>query len=852
MNHAKQFLIAFHENNRAKALSLEKELVPSGCSFQFLSSRETLHPGEFNRKLLSSNQHVLLLVSDNLLKSEICMYGGLEAIQQLSSSNRLLPIVIDGEYPGQENVTTIFERVGDVIQYLNFWQDEYINLRQKRRHLEEGEDQEGINEALRIVRQVSSEIGEYLRHLRVVNHYTWEQLCRNDWELLFKLIQYAEGHARLKESHAQVQPQVQSTNWAPVEEDEMPRSPAPEPLVAEDKPVEEEEEEAPPVIEWTELPGIASLGGPPPETPELPDQEEEPESISDLIHKLVKHAEETRPVVEQAREEEALLVPEISEVEDLFKEAVSEEEEEEEEEDKKDEAPEVEEPEEVDAIVEEADHQFEKGEVTAGLNLLTQAIDDFPNSAKLRFHYAQCLVQYAHNPREAALELEKLVRLSPEHISAWFMLGELAEMGKQYRQARQYYEHAVYLDSDFDMGYYRLGLLLSNFFEGEEKQASRYFKKATKANKDLADAYYQRGTLLYERLEDPEKALKFLKKTLKFQPAHPFAHYDLALIYHAMGEQKKANQHYQKAIANNPEVQTPENDEAFYFEPETVTDQEEMLETVPAQEVLPEKKSDSPSDSQGIAMITGATSGIGKATARAFAKAGYDLILTGRREDRLEHLQEELHSAFGIQIRILCFDVRDHEEVAEHLNELEENWKNVDVLVNNAGLAKGLSPIQEGDLFHWETMIDTNLKGLLYITRAVTPWMVRRQSGHVINIGSIAGKEAYPKGNVYCATKFAVDGLTKAMRMDLYQYGIRVSQVCPGHVEETEFALVRFDGDAKKAKIYEDFKPLSSSDVADLILYIAQAPPHVNIQDVVVTSTQQASATMIDRSGRED
>lgn len=842
MNHVKQFLIAFHENNQAKALSLGKELGPSGCSFQFLSSAEITEPGEFNRRLLTSNQHVILLVSDNLLKSEICMYGGLEAIQQLSSANRLVPVVIDGEYPGSENVTTIFERVGDVIQYLNHWQDEYINLRQKRRHLEEGEGQEDINESLRIVRQVSSEVGEYLRHLRVVNHYTWEQISRNGWELFFKLIQYPEGYVRLKESHVQ-QPQVQTAVWA----SEAEESPAPESVPAEIQ-AEEEMEEETPVIEWTELPGIASLGGPPSETPEHSEYADEPESVSDLIHKLVRHAEETRPVADQAREEEALLVPEISEVEDLFTEAVTEAEEKEEEE----ELSEVEEPKEADAIMEEAGRLFEKGDYITGLNLLNQAVDDFPNSASLRLRYAQSLLQHAQNPREAALELEKLVRLSPEHVPAWFMLGELAEMSKQYRQARQYYEHAVYLDSGFGMGYYRLGLLLSNFFEGEEKLAAKYFKQATKADKSLADAYYQRGALLYERLSEPEKAVKSLRKTLKHQPEHPFAHYDLALIYHGLGERKKAHEHYQKAIANNPEVQTSENDEAFYFEPETVTDREETLETVPVKEAKPKKKSESPSDTQGIVLITGATSGIGRATAKAFAEAGYGLILTGRREDRLEQLQEELKSAHGAPVRILCFDVRDHEEVAEHLNELEDDWKNVDILVNNAGLAKGLAPIQEGDLFHWETMIDTNLKGLLYITRMVTPWMVKRQSGHVINIGSIAGKEAYPKGNVYCATKFAVDGLTKAMRMDLYQHGIRVSQVCPGHVEETEFALVRFDGDAKKAKIYEDFKPLSSGDVADIILYIAQAPPHVNIQDVVIASTQQASATMIDRSGRED
>lgn len=842
MDTAKQFLIAFHENNRSKALALQESLTPAGYEFQLLSSGDIREPGEFNRRLLSGNQHVLLLVSDNLLKSEACMHGGLETVQQLSSSNRLLPIVIDGEYPGAENVTTVFERVGDVIQYLNFWQDEYINLRQKRRHMDEGEEQEDVNELLKVVRQVSSEIGEYLRHLRVVNHYSWEQISHNDWELFFKLIRHPEGYAQLKEYLAR-HPQL----------DGAPSSPQPE--------------EAPPAIEWTELPGIAALGGTPAEQPELPENEEEPESVSSLILKLVEHAEENKnsileevenqgeePVEEEVSGTEASEVTEpvghptseIQKVEDLFEEAVSEHEEEKEEEDDedeeeddkdKDEMFEMEEPEEAGAIMEEADHQFEKGEFVAGLNLLNQAIDDFPSSVLIRYKYAQSLLQHAHNPREAAIELEKLVRLAPEHVPSWYLLGELAEMGRQYRQARQYYEHAVYLDPDCEKGFFRLGMLLSNFFEGEDKLAAKYFKKAFKADKHFSEAYYQYGTLLYERLDNPEKAVKALKKTLKYQPDHAFAYYDLALIYHSLGERKKAFENYQKAIGNNPELQTPENDEAFYFEltPETVTDREE----------------ESATDSQGIAMITGATSGIGKATARALAEAGYSLLLTGRREDRLEELQEQLRQTYGVAVRILCFDVRHFEEAADHLNELEEEWKNIDILVNNAGLAKGLSPIQEGDLHHWETMIDTNLKGLLYITRLVTPWMVARGKGHIVNLGSIAGKEAYPRGNVYCATKFAVDGLTKAMRMDLYQHGIRVSQVCPGHVEETEFALVRFDGDADKAKIYEDFTPLRSSDVADMILYIVQAPPHVNVQDVVITSTQQASAMQVDRSGRE-
>ncbi len=247
------------------------------------------------------------------------------------------------------------------------------------------------------------------------------------------------------------------------------------------------------------------------------------------------------------------------------------------------------------------------------------------------------------------------------------------------------------------------------------------------------------------------------------------------------------------------------------------------------------------------ALITGATSGIGLATAREFAVHDYDLILTARREDRLKELKSELESAYNIHVTTLCFDIRDHEACAKAVATID---RPIDLLVNNAGLAKGLSTIDTGELDHWEQMIDTNIKGLLYMTRLISPGMVERKSGHIINLGSTAGKEVYPKGNVYCATKFAVEALTKAMRTDLHMHGIRVSQVSPAHVEETEFARVRFDGDQEKAKIYNDFNPLTSKDVAETIYFIASRPSHVNVQDVLMMGTQQAASTIIDRSGR--
>jgi NADP-dependent 3-hydroxy acid dehydrogenase YdfG len=249
--------------------------------------------------------------------------------------------------------------------------------------------------------------------------------------------------------------------------------------------------------------------------------------------------------------------------------------------------------------------------------------------------------------------------------------------------------------------------------------------------------------------------------------------------------------------------------------------------------------------------ITGATSGIGRATAEQFAAYGHRIILVGRRLDRLEQMQESLQaSAPAGEVWILQLDVRDREAVAGAVQSLPVSWQDIDVLINNAGLAKGLDPIHEGSLDHWDTMIDTNIKGLLYVTRAIAPGMVSRKKGHIVNIGSSAGKEVYPKGNVYCATKFAVDALSRGMRLDLHEHNIRVSQVSPGHVEDTEFAFNRFDGDTERARIYEDFQPLKAVDVANAIYFMVTQPERVNIQDMWMYSSQQAASTIINRSGR--
>jgi NADP-dependent 3-hydroxy acid dehydrogenase YdfG len=241
-------------------------------------------------------------------------------------------------------------------------------------------------------------------------------------------------------------------------------------------------------------------------------------------------------------------------------------------------------------------------------------------------------------------------------------------------------------------------------------------------------------------------------------------------------------------------------------------------------------------------MITGATSGFGKAIALIFAKHGYNIIITGRRKERLDALEKELLGYGKISVLSLNFDVRNQKEVASVIGNLPPEWRSVDILVNNAGLAVGLSPIDSGIIDDWDRMIDTNVKGLLYVTRAVAPLMVARNCGHIFNIGSIAGKEIYENGNVYCASKSAVDSLSKAMRIDLLKNNIKVTHIAPG-MAETEFSLVRFKGDKDKAgAVYKGFEPLVADDIANIVYYCATLPTHVCINDLVVTPVQQASA----------
>lgn len=248
-----------------------------------------------------------------------------------------------------------------------------------------------------------------------------------------------------------------------------------------------------------------------------------------------------------------------------------------------------------------------------------------------------------------------------------------------------------------------------------------------------------------------------------------------------------------------------------------------------------------------IALITGATSGIGAACAHLFAAQGYHLILVARRENKLEEISKHLADKYAVEVKTVVADVRDQEDLSYKLEGLPSHLKKVAVLINNAGLSQGLDPIDKGNTNDWDTMIDTNVKGLLYVTKIVSNWMIAQKAGHIINIGSIAGQEVYPNGNVYCATKHAVDALNKGMRIDLLPHGIKVTAINPGMVE-TEFSIVRFKGDEGRAKkVYDGLEPLVANDIAEAIWFAVSRPAHVNINDMLIMPTAQAAATIINK-----
>lgn len=869
-------VLAYAAENQPTIDELKINLAQSGLQLDYHCFSKERPDLILSEQLASCADPILLLISDNFLKSTQCMANGLRFIND--KRHQLLPVVADG-YAEDPNtgklvkVPTEFERVSDIIQYINYWQERYLDMRRQKRQLQ-NIDEDVFNAHLKAMREISSEAGEFIRTLRDLNYLTLPAFSANDFQQLFIFLSDTPGWERFRHLRQELR-------------DRQPSAPIAPP------PAEEEEELPADFLEG--IPGIellqpttsqeASASAAPEDLARAPQQEmppAEPVRIADVPPPVV-HAdsEEPAPAAAPAPQDEA--APEATE---SYQE-----------------------------VIQASFDLAEEGHVEAAAKRLADTASANPQAIDVAYHHALLLTQYTEDTDTADRILDTLTEQHPDYLPAWILRGDIAESTGDAVAARRHYQQVLELDPNQPEGLLRLGTTLARHYPADAGLAEVLLLAALEAAPKSAEAHYEYGVLLADSLQVPDKAERHLQQALDISPNHPFAAYDLALLYHGQGQLAEAAHAYEQAAANNPELKTPENDLAFANPapsatpdvrapaPEASAPLTEAPAPVPeapasAPEVRALEARPSASDIQSLTpdtmqakehnallalkeniaqleamikdreeeterlkaqrpgtgktvLITGATSGIGKATAELLAQEGYRLIITGRRQDRLEALRDTWASAYHTDIETLCFDVRDYAAAEAAVNSLQGEWAEVDALINNAGKAKGLATIAEGQLHHWEEMIDTNIKGLVYMTRLIAPRMIARGQGHVVNISSTAGRDVYPMGNVYCATKSAVDTLTKGMRADLYTHGIRVSQVSPAHVEETEFALVRFDGDAERARIYNDFKPLEARDVADAIRYIISRPSHVNIQDVLIMGTQQAGSTLIDRSGRQ-
>ncbi len=874
--------LIYSAENSNVASQIDAQLSQASFRFVHLQCRDAdLSPALYD-KLRQSEEKVLLLISDNFLKSSQCMYTALPMLTELKQSDRLIPVIIDGmaidEQTGNIVKTpTKFERVGDVIQYMNYWQEQYLDMRKKKRSLHPDQE-ERFNEQLKVVRTISTQVGEFLRQLRGIEYISFEELSANHFEAFFTLSGYGSMHADFARN---------APSTPPTEERHKPESGI-TPPVTESKPnaeaisdsnVELEETETAPEANVVEnLEGLESR----------PLQANPKDIIDEILNDEQSGADSGQEGKKRDYSYQALddLFEEEGDgtdglIEDI--EVIPKTEFDEMEIEELDIEIELSEPLLTKSQrLEQIKQQIDAGQLDAARPEFEKLVADFADDPLLRYQFADYLYHKKQDIPAAKLQYEAIIGQDRKHLAAYHCLAEIAELQNDFLLAKSYYEKIYSLDKNTKDIAFKLGFINQHYLSDKADIAEDYYKKAIRQNPDHAESHYQMAIILNEHQNKPDKAIKHFRKTLKLQPNHPFANYDLAILYHRLGEMKTAADFYKKAYTINPELKTPENDRAFTIlvNPPKRKGQKQKGKTntngktkasegVAAVDVLvkedepaakpatetektPKPKSTPPA-SQKTVMITGATSGIGLATAELFAQNGYRIILTGRRKSRLQSIVKRLKKETeSTQFKSLCFDVRDSKAIQSAIKKLPKAWREVDILINNAGLAKGYGPIHEGKQEDWEAMIDTNIKGLLYMSRLVSPQMVERGKGHIINICSTAGREVYPNGNVYCATKFAVEGLTRSMRLDLYKHGIRVSQVSPGHVEETEFAEVRFDGDKERAKIYEDFQPLKAKDVAEAIYFIATRPAYVNVQDILMTSSQQAGNNHIDRSGRKD
>lgn len=787
--------IFFAEANSIEASQIAKDLEHTNINC--IVNKTTAEKVE----LLTEDKDAtgLLLVSDNYLKS-IEETSNLDQILDEKLRDRLIPIITHGRRlkvgtTEMEVYPTKIQTLNNVMYYRDFWYEEWIALRKKSKKAGP-EEQEKLKEQKEIAKRMS--VGSISNHIRKINSadpIDWDEFCADGYQMLF-------DNAGLGTSSVE-ETAVDHSEEIPVIEIPVLEETPVETTEVEEEVVATEEEDAP-------IEAMAPL------------ETEEVEETTEI--------EEATEEVEEMVEEEVLVNP----TESLEEEDTTEEEDRVDEETLTEVLEEVKE--EVEALEEEPSNELqeeEEDEEEEDLPFTMEGMNDLENL-----------------DAEAILEEYKIEEV--DDIDTLFHIAESNAEEGDFEDARRTYERILKLDPYNGRALIWLARLLARHYEGETMEAAHLYRKSIMVNDENAGLYYEYALLQKDHFKSYNKASDSFREALLIDSMFEDAYLGLAQCQREMGmlDQAKAN-YLQACVLDAPRFQTAENDN--YFGVLRVLEEEVEASANDLEfEVEEEIEVERSPNADTVVMVTGASSGIGQAIAGQFIMAGYKVIITGRRQERLDEFKDLMENHLEeTHIHSLSFDVCDLDAVKNALDSLPEDWADIDVLINNAGLAKGFAAIHEGSVDHWETMIDTNVKGLLYMTRMVTPGMVKRKKGHVINLGSVAGKQVYSGAGVYCATKAAVDSLTRSMRLDLYQHNIKVTSISPGHVDSTEFAEVRYE-DKEKAKIYDDFKPLSARDVAETIYYVATRPDHVNIQDILMFGTQQASARDINRSGRDE
>lgn len=861
--------LTYCQDQKDIALEIERKLRNVGAEFTH-DTRDEEEQNRIKREMRLTQDPVFLLVGDDFLKSQECMRGALAFIKDMGITRNIRPVVTDG-------------KVNQPDTYVEYWQNKYQELRGEKHNIPQHE-QEAYNWRVMIIRRISNEVAPFIEEVNKRNPVTYEQFQTDNFRNFYA------AHGR----------EAEESQGLSTENDDAPT----EEITAEEK---EKSSMIPPVIpavfpfSKTKKENTGIIEGELEQTKEVtedivngeiitenqPELEVTDERVEDFIEEKAVIEDELKSFPEEINEtrtedfieEEIVTEDELksfsgemneTSAEDIFEEKIIENN---------------------PAIGTETttfaqqnntseieENDSEEEEITWADAHAAEATDNYdvarmhyetllektPYHADGHYRYGLLLLNQ-FNEKDAAIEqFEVAVEQKNKYTEAWLELAYLAEKEEDYLLTKSYYEKIVSYEDDNAEAHYRLGNVVSRYFDDQPQQAAEHYQKAIDLDPDHNDARYEYATLLSAHFAADDEAREQLEAVIANDPEHPFAYYDLAVLNRKAGRKTRAYKQYKRATEINSMFKTDKNDQLFKkpkkkkkkADCSKKANPKKYKELIEKHEVAPisgvqTAQAELESMPQYTVLITGGTSGIGKVTAELFARNGHRVIVTGRREDRLTNLKEDLENQYNANIKTLSFDVRDHNAVTTAIDQLTDEWQDIDVLINNAGLALGRSSIHEGNLEDWETMIDTNVKGLLYMTRAIAPRMAARGMGHIINISSISGKEVYPGGAVYCATKHAVDAITRGARMDLVKHGIRVSSISPGHVL-TEFADVRYKGDQDRVEEgYAGFDPLKAADIADVIYYTATRPESVNIQDVYMFSKQQASAMVVDRSGKK-